>query len=159
MAYNKIVYGNQVLVDLTSDTVAANTLLSGIKAHNKAGTVVTGTLFSGYPATVTIAKVTPPTAISKKEKNLVVYNKKTLIDLTADTVTAETLLYGYRCHKKDGTVIDGAFLKNYPDTYTFTNNVLDSSGSNVLDSSGNPVQDQIIYKKSTSGNNIIYTKT
>ena len=43
MAVNKVVYGNTVLVDLTSDTVTADKLYSGVTAHAKDGTVVTGT--------------------------------------------------------------------------------------------------------------------
>lgn len=42
MAINKIVYGNQTLIDLTSDTVSADTLLSGVTAHDKSGSVITG---------------------------------------------------------------------------------------------------------------------
>lgn len=47
MAYNKIVYGNKTLIDLTADTVTASNLLKGITAHDKAGNVVTGTMESG----------------------------------------------------------------------------------------------------------------
>ena len=43
MGKNKIVYGGNVLIDLTDHTVAADNLLSGYKAHNKAGDVVNGT--------------------------------------------------------------------------------------------------------------------
>lgn len=43
MAINKIIYGGEVLIDLTADTVDAAHLLSGYKAHNRAGTVITGT--------------------------------------------------------------------------------------------------------------------
>lgn len=43
MAYNKIVYGGNVLIDLTGDTVAADKLLAGITAHGKDGEEITGT--------------------------------------------------------------------------------------------------------------------
>lgn len=44
MGYNKfITKDNEVLLDLTSDTVAADKLLSGATAHGKDGEVVTGT--------------------------------------------------------------------------------------------------------------------
>ena len=43
MAYNKVVYGSNVLIDLTADTVAADKLLDGITAHGADGEVVTGT--------------------------------------------------------------------------------------------------------------------
>ena len=43
MAYNKIVYGGNVLIDLTGDTVQADKLLSGYTAHDKDGEEVVGT--------------------------------------------------------------------------------------------------------------------
>lgn len=43
MAYNKIIYGNTTLIDLTSDTVTADKLLTGVTAHNRAGEQITGT--------------------------------------------------------------------------------------------------------------------
>ena len=44
MARNKVVYYGETLIDLTSDTVAADKMLSGITAHDKSGAQVTGTL-------------------------------------------------------------------------------------------------------------------
>lgn len=43
MAYNKIIYGNNTLIDLTSDSVEASKLLSGYTAHDRSGAVITGT--------------------------------------------------------------------------------------------------------------------
>lgn len=43
MGYNKIIYGGQTLIDLTSDTVDENKLLSGYTAHDKSGEEITGT--------------------------------------------------------------------------------------------------------------------
>lgn len=41
---NKVVFGNQTLIDLTGDTLtAASQLQSGIKAHDRTGAVITGT--------------------------------------------------------------------------------------------------------------------
>ena len=42
MAKNKIIYGNEVLIDLTGDTVVANKMLYGYTAHDASGTVITG---------------------------------------------------------------------------------------------------------------------
>lgn len=39
---SKVVYGNQTLIDLTSDTVAADKLLSGFTAHGADGAPITG---------------------------------------------------------------------------------------------------------------------
>lgn len=43
MAYNKVVYGEQTLIDLTNDTVDPEHLLAGKTAHDKSGEVITGT--------------------------------------------------------------------------------------------------------------------
>lgn len=43
MAISKVVYGSNVLIDLTTDTVVENKLLSGYTAHKADGTVITGT--------------------------------------------------------------------------------------------------------------------
>ncbi len=40
---NKVVYGDQTLIDLTADTVSEDTLAQGITAHDKTGAVITGT--------------------------------------------------------------------------------------------------------------------
>lgn len=41
MAYSKIIYGGNVLIDLTGDTVAADKLLAGVTAHGKDGEEIT----------------------------------------------------------------------------------------------------------------------
>lgn len=43
MAVSKIIYGGKVLIDLTTDTVVEDKLLSGYTAHGADGEVVTGT--------------------------------------------------------------------------------------------------------------------
>lgn len=43
MAVNKVVYGNSTLIDLTSDTVAADKLMYGYTAHDNSGEVIVGT--------------------------------------------------------------------------------------------------------------------
>lgn len=47
MAVNKVVYGGNTLIDLTSDTVTAASLLKGITAHDKTGAPITGTMEQG----------------------------------------------------------------------------------------------------------------
>ena len=44
MAVNKVVYSNQTLIDLTSDTVTADKLTKGYTAHDMSGATITGTL-------------------------------------------------------------------------------------------------------------------
>jgi len=40
---NKVIYGGEVLIDLTGDTVTASDILTGKTAHDKSGAVITGT--------------------------------------------------------------------------------------------------------------------
>jgi len=54
MAYynNKVVFGTEVLLDLTTDTfTSAGDLRSGIKAHSRTGEVLTGTAALVYNST------------------------------------------------------------------------------------------------------------
>lgn len=44
MAVNKVKYGNNTLLDVSSDTVTANTLLNGYTAHDNTGTQITGSV-------------------------------------------------------------------------------------------------------------------
>lgn len=43
MAVNKVIYGGNILIDLTTDTVTADKLASGITAHDMSGKIITGT--------------------------------------------------------------------------------------------------------------------
>ena len=43
MAINKVIYGGNILIDLTTDTVTADKLASGITAHDASGKIITGT--------------------------------------------------------------------------------------------------------------------
>ena len=43
MAINKVIYGGDVLIDLTGDTVTADKLAKGVTAHDASGATITGT--------------------------------------------------------------------------------------------------------------------
>ncbi len=47
MGVNKVVVGDEVKLDLTSDTVTTDTLLAGVTAHDKSGLQITGTASGG----------------------------------------------------------------------------------------------------------------
>ncbi len=47
MANSKVVFGEETLIDLTSDTVTADTLADGYTAHGADGTAIVGTMTSG----------------------------------------------------------------------------------------------------------------
>lgn len=60
MAINKVIYGGNVLIDLTGDTVTADKVLSGYTFHGKDGVAATGTLTydaDTSDATVTAAEI------------------------------------------------------------------------------------------------------
>lgn len=64
MAKNKIIYGNTVLIDLTSDTVEAQYMLEGYTAHDRAGDIITGTCT--YDADTTDADATSSEILATK---------------------------------------------------------------------------------------------
>lgn len=45
---NKVIYGDQTLIDLTADTVKPSKLLAGFTAHDASGSAITGTAKKGY---------------------------------------------------------------------------------------------------------------
>lgn len=79
--------------------------------------------------------------------NKVVYGNKTLIDLTGDTVTEDTLISGYTAHKADGTIIIGTAFADYPDEWVFTDLLEDSDGEPIKDSSGDILYGRTVYRK------------
>lgn len=64
MAYNKVVYGEQVLIDLTEDTVDPQHLLTGKTAHDKTGEAITG--ICDYDANTKDATATAADLLSGK---------------------------------------------------------------------------------------------
>ncbi len=43
MAFNKIIFGGETLIDLTADTITKEALKKGVTAHDKSGEAITGT--------------------------------------------------------------------------------------------------------------------
>lgn len=64
MAKNKIIYGNQVLIDLTADTVTADKLSEGFTAHDRSGEIITGT--NTFDANTSDANATASEILSGK---------------------------------------------------------------------------------------------
>lgn len=57
---NKVIYGGEVLIDLTTDTVTADKILSGFTAHDKSGAVITGSCtydVDSQDATAAVAEI------------------------------------------------------------------------------------------------------
>lgn len=47
MAYNKIIYKGDTLIDLTADTVTPETLAEGVTAHTRNGEIIVGSMTGG----------------------------------------------------------------------------------------------------------------
>lgn len=57
MAINKVIYAGQTLIDLTGDTVDAESLALGVTAHDKSGVLITGTSTKDSDTSDATAKV------------------------------------------------------------------------------------------------------
>ena len=72
MAINKVIYGGETLIDLTSDTVSADKILEGSTAHDKSGALVTGTctfdVYSGDATAVAAEILNSKTAYARGNK-------------------------------------------------------------------------------------------
>lgn len=59
MAVNRVDYGGNTLIDLTADTVTADTLASGATAHDKSGALITGTAAITTTHSITLSTSEP----------------------------------------------------------------------------------------------------
>lgn len=69
-AINKVIYGGRVLIDLTGDTITADKLLAGYKAHGADGNIVNGTC--DYDMNTQDANATVEGTISSKDEEYTV---------------------------------------------------------------------------------------
>ena len=56
MPINKVVFGDETLIDISADTVSAETLMEGFTAHDKAGNLIVGTATGGGKSYILNAK-------------------------------------------------------------------------------------------------------
>lgn len=104
---SKVVYGGKVLIDLTADTVTAEKILAGYKAHGADGTAVTGTCqydANTQDATATAAEIlVGKTAYNKGNKVTGEMPNNGAVELTITTKEqAAQIAQGY--HDGSGTV-------------------------------------------------------
>ena len=103
---NKIIYGGNTLIDLTSDTVTAADLAYGKIAHDKSGATITGT--STKDSTTTDANATAAEILSTKtayvNKNKITGEmpNRGAVAGTISTLSPYTIQNGY--HDGSGTV-------------------------------------------------------
>lgn len=110
MAVNKVIYDGNTLIDLTSDTVTAESLLSGYTAHDASGASITGTA-SGGGATRTIATATATVSSNATSISFTVAGEPLAFSVKSNT--AFTMTSGYyiiMAIQYDGTTTDGTYL-------------------------------------------------
>ncbi len=107
MATNKVVYGSTVLIDLTSDTVTADKILTKYTAHDASGAAIIGTCeydVNSQDATVAVAEMlTGKTAYARGAKLEGTMPNNGAVSLTISKVTDEvSIAQGY--HDGSGKV-------------------------------------------------------
>ena len=111
MANNKIIYFGEVLMDLTSDTVTADKILTGFTAHDKSGEIITGTCdfdSNTEDATITVAEMLDGKTAYARGSKLVgtMPNKSAVIGTISTKDGTYTIPMGF--HDGSGSVgIDG----------------------------------------------------
>lgn len=95
MAINKVIYGNQTLIDITDTTATAFTVASGQYFYDKAGKKIQGVGSALGHETEILANGGTAHHISG-------------IDLGSDTVDSAHLYTGYTAHDSSGTLITGS---------------------------------------------------
>lgn len=102
---NKIVFGKDVLIDLTSDTVTPQTLIENVKAHNRKGEIISGTIVDRGNSNVEITSLTTFDTIPEGY-----YNGQGSISLVDDTLKkylSENVREGVTILGVEGTLAPG----------------------------------------------------
>ena len=111
MANNKIVFGSNVLIDLTADTVTADKILASYTAHNASGDIITGTCdfdVNSQDATVKVAEIlTGKTAYARGSKLTGTMPNNGGVSLTISSVNDEiSIAQGYHDGSGKVTILD-----------------------------------------------------
>lgn len=101
MGVNKVIYNGKILIDLSITTVTPETLAAGRTAYDAAGNLIAGI------GVLMERQGNAPQINYTKVYNKIIYNGRTLIDLTACTVTPETLAAGVTAYNSAGSLITG----------------------------------------------------
>ena len=91
MPVNKVIYGSNVLLDLTEDTVTPDNLLKGATAHRADGTVISGQMVSGTASGILVKIINVGTEFIDTKHVMLDISDRTDIysDITADRLIVE----------------------------------------------------------------------
>ena len=111
MAVNKVTYGGTTLIDLTSDTVTADKLASGVTAHDKSGAKITGSM----PLNGSISKT-----LDTSTKSYTVpegYTDGGTVNIVTETKTVTPTKSSQSVTPSSGKVLEKVTVNPIPDTY------------------------------------------
>ena len=115
---NKLVVGNEVKFDLTGDTVAPNTLLTGTTAHDKTGAQITGTCTydsDTSDATVAVAEILKDkTAYARGAKIVGTMPNNGAKNYTISDLNDQTIAMGFYDGSVRLVLIQWKRLKSFP---------------------------------------------
>ena len=121
---NKVVFGNQTLIDLSTTTLSqASQLANGVTAYDRAGNVITGTASGGGSTPYVLVTgeqdagggkivhitgaVNETISADSGGGDIDALSATVLLDLSDDTVDAAHLISGYTAHNSMGQPITG----------------------------------------------------
>ena len=96
---NKVVYGGNTIIDITDTTAVATDVVQGKVFYTQAGVRTVGTASPGSGSAISV--------VDSQDSHGGTIRTITAVDLSADTVTAATLLNGYTAHDANGNAITG----------------------------------------------------
>lgn len=145
MANNKVVLGNETLIDLTGDTVASNKMLTGTTAHDASGTAISGSISSGSVSlTLTPSSLTPSTSPNKY-----VTSASASLDYSSLTAQQGDVLNGKTFIGKNG-VQSGSLVASQVQTGTVK--ATDNTHMTISGLTGTPSNLMLMYDYSSAGN-------
>ena len=151
MAANKIVFGNKVLIDLTSDTVSASNLLKGFKAHDKTGMQIIGT----YEAEELIGNILENGFASGD----ITYEETTDTITATNNTTGQVLTKRFSGNKvivelTQSNSVVGTLVRTYDEDYTTITSVNSYTGLTTIKTFDYEKQKVTIVTQNSSGQTI-----
>lgn len=113
--YNKVVLNNEVLMDISSDTVTADKVLSGYTGHDASGQAFEGTYVPSEGGSGSVI-----TVVETADENGGTIKDIVAVDISSDTVDAAHLAQGYTAHNAAGEAITGTMSSESSSTPEIT---------------------------------------